>query len=150
MKDKFVDYLKNLGVSEIVRNRIETVHNEIKSLYKIEIEDIFICDIVSSDGTKDYTSLWLFNKNAIIECKNVMIVGKEDYDLVVLDKNIAYFSLQKDNYDINAEPTAVSRLNVRVAMRNQLAICQLVSTSVNCKYLLDIAKRYLINNTAAV
>lgn len=150
MKQEFIDYLNAIGLSDVLKDRISNVLNEVTILYGITADDIFLCNLEGSDGTKDYTSLWVFNADSIVECKQVLRVGNEDYDMVKMSGNITYFTLQKSNYDFATAPTIASRLNVECICRNNVVSCKFMGSGINCKYLLEIAKKYIINNVAAV
>lgn len=150
MKQEFIDYLSAIGLSDVLKDRISKVLNEVTILYGMTADDIFLCNLEGSDGTKDYTSLWVFNADSIVECKQVLRGENEDYDLVKTSGNIAYFTLKKENYDFSTEANTDSKMSVRCVLRNNVTKCDFMGSGINCKYLLEIAKKYIINNVAAV
>ena len=93
MKDEFYNYFSDIVISDVAQKRIEQIFTEIKELYNdLEINDILLCD-VTNNGIKDYINLWFFGQNTAIECKDFM--NQDDFDLAILDKNIAYFNMKK-------------------------------------------------------
>ena len=140
----FKRYLEDINVSEITQKRIEEIYDSIRQLYEtVEIEDIFVCDF-NNNGNKEFTSLWFFTNNQIIECKNFMT--KEDFDLTGLKKNVIYFNLKKANFDKWDAPEDNSSINIDILFNSGKLSGNLNSSGKNCKYAVDIAKKYFLPN----
>lgn len=147
MKEEFYNYFSDILISEVTKERIEQIYNEIKDLYNnIEIDDVLLCDVINN-GNKDYINLWFFGKNAAIECKNFMSV--DNFDLAIINENITYFNIKKWNYVTTSEPRSDSSVIVDTVFNSGKVTCNLMATGKNCKYATMIAKKYLITNTTA-
>ena len=147
MKDEFYNYFSDIVISDVAQKRIEQIFTEIKELYNdLEINNILLCD-VTNNGIKDYINLWFFGQNTAIECKDFM--NQDDFDLAILDKNIAYFNMKKWNYITTLEPRSDSSVVIDTILNSGKVTCNLMATGKNCKYATMIAKKYLIANTTA-
>ena len=72
--ESMVKYIHLIGLSTEIAKRVEKIAYEYKLLIPtLEIEDIFICDYIKEDGSRDYESLWLLSKNYVLEAKNSLI-----------------------------------------------------------------------------
>lgn len=141
MEQKFKDYLRGIGVTDSIINRIETVYSEVKDLFSIDIEQIFVNNI--KDGTGEiYTSLWCVNKEFVIECKNFLNDLK--YDIVSLEHT---YYVQIEKFDNCSEESQQSmenrRVNMNVFLGNNL-YCSFTAVGKNYEYLITMAKSYFL------
>lgn len=145
---RFNDYFSDIALSGIMKTRIQDLCNSIESLYcGIEFMDIFLCDIINN-GSKEYTSLWLFNENHIVECKNFMY--QDDLDLTGINKNVLYFNVRKSNYDNWDNPGINSNVAIDIVLNSGKLSCNFIANGANCKYAINIAKKYFLSNMITV
>lgn len=141
MKPKFIDYLTNINVSDVAKSRIELIYNEILSLYNnIEIDDILLTN-VNNNGNAEFQSLWLFNKNFAIECKNFLY--QDDFDIVTLN-NIIYYNIKKSNYKFNDMPNVNSVVFLTIIINNGKNSCNLTASGNNCPFAKAISQKYFL------
>ncbi|NQY07523.1 MAG: hypothetical protein HRT68_15335, partial [Flavobacteriaceae bacterium] len=97
MLEKFEDYLGQLPLTRAIKGRIEEVINLNMKIKELDIQDIFICELKNEEGSRTYTSLWLFTKTHSIECKNFLT--QNDFDIVPHLNRIGYCSISPTNYN---------------------------------------------------
>lgn len=142
METSFEHYFTDLAISSVMKERIEYICHEITDLYNVKIEDLFLCDIVKNDAGREFTSLWLFVDNYVIECKE--FINNDDYDLINLNKTgVTYFNIRKSNFTKFCEPSDNSNVIILIRMSNHLN-CNFMATGKNCKHLIEISKKYFI------
>lgn len=144
----FDQYFNELVLSESIKNRIQDIATNISLLYTgIEFSDIFLNNITNS-GILEFTSLWLFSENYVVECKN--FINEDDFDLTVLNKNVLYFNVKKSDYDDWENPTACSRVVFNMLVNNGKLSCNLNASGVNCKYAFKIVQKCFLRNMISV
>lgn len=144
MKEKFVEYLSNIGVSETVVKRVELIHNEMVFLFGVDdFDNILICDI-NNNGVREFTSLWFFSSSMAYECKNFM--NAADYDVTPIGGSVVYFNMVKDQFNFGEEPDSNSQVTINALSINGKITMNFHVTGVNCGYALKIAKEYFLPN----
>lgn len=148
MKEKFSTYLKDVNASESAKTKVEQIYNEILSLYNnINIDDIFITN-VNNNGNVEWQSLWLFNENFAIECKN-FLSQQEDYDIAPLSNKIIYYNIKKGHYKLNDSPCQNSYISITILINNGHSSCNLIATGTNCVYAKNISQKYFLKKMDA-
>jgi len=144
MKQEHLDYLNSLDISGIIKDRVEKIVTENIMLCsgKLDILDIFLCDITNAESIKSYTSLWLFSSDYFIECKNFLFA--DDYDAVFYPKSIYYCSLKKSNYDL-LTANVTSQITIQCNLKT-LASCTMITTGLNCEKAVSIYQKYMLPN----
>ena len=69
MRAEFIKYMESVGITKVLRERIETIYECCKVLCVNEITGIFITDYIKQDGTREYESLWFFSDKNCMEAK---------------------------------------------------------------------------------
>ena len=142
MKKELQQYLRDIGVTMALDSRIE----EILGLYAKQLggepEDILVSEYVTSDGTREYESLWFFSKKYVGEAKEFI----KDYnvDITPIESRIRHLRFTKLAYDFQ-EATSSSRLSVQFSIDSGIS-GQLKASGKNCDYLRDILAKYLRPN----
>jgi hypothetical protein len=142
MIEKFEDYIGGLPLTRVVKERINELLELNSKIKECEIDDIFICEFKNEEGTRNYTSLWLFNEKYCIECKNFMSLY--DFDITPYNKRIDYCSITPVNFDF-VTPTNQSIINIHFHFGFGIA-GNLIATEENCLSALNIYKKYIISN----
>ena len=141
MKKKFKEYLGTLPITKVVINRIDEVMTLNSKLLNDKILDIFVCEIKNHEGSRTYTSLWLFAEKNAIECKNFL--QTDDFDITPYFKKLDYCSIKPLNFDF--EEVKVNS-SVQIYARFGENVFDIVATEQNCIKALDIYKKYIIAN----
>lgn len=142
MLDKFKEYLGILPLTQVVKDRIEIVISLNAKIINDEVIDIFICDLKDEEGTKEYTSLWLFTDSHLMECKNFL--SENNFDLVFYKNSIRYCSIKPIDFDFDS-PTTKSSITINCSLLGALS-CNIIATEDNCKKAFDIYKKYFVAN----
>lgn len=148
MKEHFNEYFTDISISDVMKGRIQEIYDELVALYSMEIDDVFLCDIATKNGDKDYVSLWFFSNNHIIECKD--FISQDDFDITALRNNVLYFNIRKKKYNTNQDPSSDSSAAIDVLVNSGRVSVGLMATGKNCAYLKDIAKKYLLPNMISI
>jgi hypothetical protein len=141
MIDKFKAYLDILPLTQVVKDRVNTVINLNSKIVEMNILDIFISNMNNDDGAKEYTSLWLFTDQFIVECKNFL--SKNDFDITPHINRISYCSIAPIEFDFETV-TDKSSVVIHCTMGNMS--CQLIATDENCLEAFERYKKHLISN----
>lgn len=141
MIEKFEDYLGNLPLTNAVKGRINEVLLMNSKIIDFEIQDIFVCEFKNDEGSRNFTSLWLFSEKFCIECKNFL--NSNNFDLTPL-KELDYCSIFLADFDF--EETGEKSF-VKIHFRFKVGLTgDLIATESNCLSLFEIYKKYLISN----
>lgn len=97
MKEEFIKYLKSVDITETLRKRIETIYKFFGEICPDTITDIFISDYIKDDGSREYGSAWFFSNKYCMEAKQFVV--KDDFDITPVQKRVAYWSIEKRDYD---------------------------------------------------
>lgn len=144
MKEDWTNYFSVINLPEKAKEIALKKCSEIEYLCGIEIADIFISEVKKETGI-DYKSLWLFSSDEkVFECKN--FITEDDYDILCLHKNVAYYNIVKKNLDDIDNPTEISTMTVNSYIRGISMTCDFMATGLNCKYLIDISRKYYLPN----
>jgi len=142
MKDEFITYLESIGITEPIRDRVETIHEFYRKTFSEEITGIFVSDYLKEDGTREYESLCFFSEKYFMEAKE--FITKDDFDITPIKSRIYYWNIQKQDYDFE-KATEKSRLNLGIAVDTGTR-GSFKASKENCDYLKDIILKYVIPN----
>lgn len=147
MLEKFEEYLGQLPLTKAIRRRIEEVITLNMKIKELDIQDIFICELKNEEGSRTYTSLWLFTQDYSIECKNFLT--ENDFDIVPHMKRVGYCSIAPLNFDFE-ETNENSSIKVHFSYSIKSGMAgisgDLIATEQNCIHAFHIYKKYVISN----
>lgn len=142
MKDKFLEYLGDIGVEDMHDKKIDTFLGLYKDGFGGEPEVIFVSEYVTPDGSREYSSLWFFNEKECVEAKDFL--WSDGIDIAPIDGRVDYLRMQKEAYTYE-NATDKSRLYVRFRSDSGF-IGELRASGKNCNYLWRIMTGYLRPN----
>lgn len=142
MIEKFEEYVGTLPLTKVVKDRINEVlvmNNKIKHL---EIQDIFVCESKNEEGSRNYSSLWLFTETYCIECKNFL--NSNDFDITPYLNRIEYCSIVPINFDLETpNPNSIVRIHFHLGTG---VSGDLIASENNCLSALKIYQKYIVSN----
>lgn len=148
MKEEFVVYLRTVGLTDVIIDRIEVIYNFYQNIVMKELQeeilDIFVTDYIHKDASRQYENLWFFSKNYIMEAKSFIM--QEDLDICPLAKEIKYLEIKKESYDF-IKANEKSRFYLSYGLETR-ASGSLRASKENCDYLRDIYIKYMLPNLA--
>ena len=139
MKKEFIEYLKSIGITTALRERIETIYEYYKEICSDEITDIFITEYIKEDESREYENLWFFSDKYFMEAKQ--FITKDDFDIASIEKSIIYWKIEKKDYDFK-KATEKSRLFLS-AVLNNVVDGDFKASKENCDYLKEIILKYI-------
>lgn len=146
MNDRHIEYLSDIGVTEVFGDRIEQILRVYSSLlpekYSSVDWDIFVSEYREDDGTRQYQSLWIFADDLIMEAKN--FIKDDDFDFAPVRHRIRHGQLVPENFDFQLS-TEASRLYVTAVLLGDL-FCVFRATGKNCEYLANLCRTHLVGN----
>lgn len=109
MKDAFIKYLKVIGMTEPLQERVKAIYEFFQQICREEIVAIFVNDYISEDGSRVYEDLrFLSEKNSMVA---VNFITEDDFRVGLIKDNIVLLRVRKNDYDFkNANER--SRINV--------------------------------------
>jgi hypothetical protein len=144
MKEQFNNYLKALGLTETLTQRVLAFHDFCSKICPEEIARIFVSDYVTQEEGRVFESVWFFSNNYAMEAKE--FTSKEDYDIAVVSPTANYISLQKQDYDL-VKATEKSRLLIKVRVSNEGLggiTGNMRASGENCDFLWVVTQEYFI------
>lgn len=127
------------GFTETVVSTATEVSKQVERLYEMKFSELFICNI-QKDGQEEYPSLWLFNEQDAVECKNFLT--RFDVDIVRYKGNVRYVNIITEKSDSLKNTTPSSTMKLYVSLFEDVK-CLFDAKGANCQRLSGIAKRYL-------
>jgi hypothetical protein len=142
MKEKFHEYLKVIGMTQTLINRVETLYIFVSGKCPDEIEDIFVTDYINEEGARVYESLWFFSSKYCIEAH--MFISQEYFDITPTRNRVVRWEMKKQEYDFT-KATEKSRLYLAVRLDTGIS-CSFKVSKENCDYFKDIFSKYIQAN----
>jgi len=142
MKPEFEDYLKAIGMTKILIERIRTIIEFYLGIYPEEIQSIFVTDLINGDGQREYVSLWLFSEKYLMEAKS--FTTEDNFDMTPVNNRIKYWSIEKQDYNFKSA-TDQSRLYVRFQTDVDIS-GDLKASKENCEFLKTIFIHHILPN----
>jgi len=142
MKEEFKKYLKDVGITGDIRERVERIYDFYREICPDEITGIFITDYIKEDGERVYEHLWFFSEKYCMEAKQ--FITTDDFDITPIKSRILYWGLKKQDYDFK-KATEKSRLHLKFKMDTWID-GELKASKGNCDYLRDIILEYIKSN----
>jgi hypothetical protein len=143
MKEDFANYIKSIGITEVLQKRIATIYEYFEKMCPDEITGIFVTDYIKDDVSREYEHLWFFSEKYLMEAKQ--FVAKDDFDMIKLKKKVSYWNIKAQDYDFK-KATEKSRLNVYVSFLDKELTAHLKAARENCDYLMNIVLKHVIPN----
>lgn len=131
-------YLDN-GYPQGVIDTVKEITRSVEKLYDLEFDRCFISNTIDN-GQEDYSSIWLFTKGDVVECKNFLV--RQDVDIARIKGNVRYVNLVLENLKLNDRPTVDSSINMVIFLTDDIK-CYLNAAGINCTKLLDIASIFI-------
>jgi len=139
MKKEHIEYLKTIGLSDILIERVDSIYSLYKEVCPEEITDIFVDNYLKKDGTNVYESLWFFSGNShVMEARQFAIVEEDIFDILSIPDQIVYCKFEKRDYNFK-KATDKSRLSLEIWFRdNEELLCIFTASEINCDFLKEI------------
>jgi hypothetical protein len=148
MNEQFTQYLSGLGMKGPFLERAEIA----RSFYAdagIQIDDIFVSDLVDNENKRSFASLWFFAKDTAMEAKN--FTQAEDFDFCRYDE-VTWWQYNRSNFR-PGEATESSRLSIDANLigsgQFSAVTGHLHATGVNCEKLHGIFQKYILKRLVA-
>lgn len=142
MNQEITNYLKSLGMGEILIEKIGTYYNNFYRIYGETMDDAVISEYINEDGQRQYESLFFFSENHVFEVSNFLLAESKMW-ISCLNGNISYLGFTHKDFDYIA-PTASSRLNVDTKWKQGTSfILNIKASGNNCLHLLNIVQKYM-------
>lgn len=140
MNEKFLNYLKDIGIStQKLTNRIEELYQLCVGIVGHDFDDISIDDIVKKTRERDYVSMGFFSKDIIITINNIYEDTIDIIPVSILSQELSMITIKKESYDF-IEANEDSRLLIELFWG--IHSIESRATSKNCDYLKKIYERY--------
>ena len=140
---KIKKYLKDIGITEPFRKRIEDIHSHIQRIIPCKVKDIFISDYIREDGTHVYEDLDFYTDDYIITASS--FVERLAIAIGCIKRHIVYISFQTRDYDFK-KANEKSRLNITAEYDIYPLKARFRATGRNCDYLMEYVREYFIPN----
>jgi len=142
MKAESEEYLRGLGMGDVLLGRVTEIERSVGSLCPEELKYVFVAEYVEEGGMRQYENLFFFSANYAIQATN--FASQSEFDIDWLGKSIVNLKLESKEPDLE-KVTDKSRLSVRYVTE---ANCHasLRASGNNCAHLLAIVRSCLVPN----
>ncbi len=142
MKSEFVDYLNEIGITDLFQDKAKGIYSFYEKLYPDSIQDIYVSEYIDEEGKRQYENLWFFTSTTFMEAKQFLT--EDNFDAAPYVKKFKHWTIEKKNYDFG-DSTDISRMKLRVAFATGLG-AELKASGKNCYYLKEIFLKYIKPN----
>jgi hypothetical protein len=143
MRKEFLDYFDVIGITEPIRQRIETFLENFKEICPgEEFVDIAVNDYVNEDGTKSYTAIRFYSSKRVVMVRNIS--EGSDFSVSGLSQNVDYIEIKVSAYDFKK---ATERSRIRIVVRFPFLEKKFVAlngSGTNCDHLMEIYRKYYL------
>lgn len=145
MNKEFYEYFDSIGISKILRERIETIYEFYKELLpSSDIKDIFLSDYINESGERIFENLWFFSEEYAMEAK--LFATQDNFDMDTIKNNVHYWTIEKTEYDFK---TASSKSRMFLTFNiGDFRSGKLKASQENCNNLKKIFLKYTFPNFA--
>ncbi len=145
MTDDFLEYCGSVGMGNSLKQQVSEFHDQLVSFVPAQpIEDIFIGEYVTNDGTRQDDTLHFFTNSNVFEIENFVSKPK----IWIVKYGPSYLEMSKEDFDLS-DPIAGSRLNIRVEWEGQHFELNMRASGENCSKLLDVVRRHILPRVVA-
>lgn len=139
----FKKYLKDIGITEPLRKRIEDVHSHIQRIVPCKVKDIFITDYIKEDETHIYEHIDFYTDKFMITARD--FIERMDIGIGPLKRGVIFMSFKTKDYDFEKASDS-SRLNVLCVYNISHVRGVFKATGRNCDYLMKYISEYFLPN----
>ncbi len=145
MRPDFVEYLKGLGMGDVLVERVESIERSVLAVCPEDTLDLFVGEYIDEDGNRQYEKVFFFTNHYVVESRDFKNTNQFEIDYV--RGSIINLKVTADSFDF-LQPTDQSRLNVQHYATGELR-AEFKASRENCSHLLEIVRRYLVPNLGA-
>ena len=143
MKTSFIQYLKKIGLSKVLIDRVDKLHSYATILCPENIIDIFIAEYEKQNGSRVYENLWFFSKNYALESKQFS--ANDNIDIMFIKRKLVHLEINLNAYNFK-KATKQSRIRLDIqSIRHPLEM-QFKASQENCDFLKTIINKYFKSN----
>lgn len=135
------EYFLEIKMSNTLIDRVRMFYNFYNDVCKTVIDDIFVTDFINTDGQRQFSNLWFFNKDVCMEVHD--FVTSFSADMVPI-RRIRRWIITQQDYDFK-NPNEKSKLIIKFDFASD-QVGEMKATKENCLYLQKIFERYILNS----
>jgi hypothetical protein len=146
MKNEFIDYCLDIGVSETLREQIKNMHSASQRFLGEEINAIFISDYVEQSGVRNFQNISFFanDRVAIFVLPNLAV-----FNVYGLKGLYPVMQTSFENYDFHKANSA-SKLRITLATESihgtRHQVSAFSASGINCDYLFKICTEIIFRH----
>ena len=138
-------YLEELDAPAPVRERVAALLRNYHNLGVHEFQS-FVSETVGDDGTRQFESLWLFNRTSVMEAA-LREDESAELDGVRLDRALTRWAVKVRSFDLETwQPE--TRMSVDLWFSDEI-LGQLSASGANCLRLVTLLREYVVPITNA-
>lgn len=138
-----IGYFKSLGMSEAEIARAEQVIELCMLAYDLKREEVFVCDVVTPEGVRKFTSIWIFDGKRVAEIGSFMTEISIDLVRIEVIRRVEH---KISNFDFK-KASNNSSMHIDVSINDKLSIL-LNATGDNCMNLDRLIRKYILPHLA--
>lgn len=142
MKQEFEDYLRGLGMGDVLVARVEETATMVHAWVAGPLDHIFVSDGWTPEGQRQYESLFLLSKDLVVEARQFVITN--DFEVDAIRADVHNLKVTVKDFDFTTT-TDASRVNVRYSTRSGLA-AEFRASQANCVHLQEVIKSCILPN----
>lgn len=140
MNERITEYCGSIGMGEPLIEQVRGLYQECQALLAGEtIEDMFINEYVTEDGTREYDTLHFFTESLVIEVERFVSIPR----IWITEIRVLYLFLEKKDFDFVTAKQS-SRLTVRVDWLSGSFTLNLKASGDHCQILVAILRKHIL------
>jgi hypothetical protein len=140
LNDSFSAYLAEIGMNDLLMERVSTLRDLYAAIQVEELSDIFVNETLTAEGDPIFDSVWFFTSSYAMES----LLSGDTFDSVRIDR-IVRWEITLSDYDWK-EANESSRLSISLTFPEGIT-GSLRATHKNCDYLRDLFVRWIVPKT---
>jgi hypothetical protein len=140
LNDSFSAYLAEIGMNDLLMERVSTLRDLYAAIQVEELSDIFVNETLTAEGDRIFDSVWFFTSSYVMES----LLSGDTFDSVRIDR-IVRWEITLSDYDWK-EANESSRLSISLTFPEGIT-GSLRATHKNCDYLRDLFVRWIVPKT---
>lgn len=142
MEEKMTQYLKSIGITEIVEKRVIDLIEQVENTTMEKAVDILVVDYVNEEGMRIYEKLRVWTESFKIIIGNFLT--ESQINISSKDERIVSVEINARDFDFKV-PTTISRIFIVGHVENDYTV-PMKGSGINCAHVMEMYRKYFVPN----
>lgn len=140
MEEKMTQYLKSIGITEIVEKRVNELLTQVENITKEKAVDIIVLEYVNEDGMKIYEALRIWTDNFKMMISNFLT--DSEFVISPIYEKMRRIEISAKDFDYIESSTNSRIFIVGISLYNMHA--PMKGSGINCEYIMEAFHKYFV------